>query len=200
MNWVQLQLRGRVTLPFVGDKQCFARLAGNELGSPDRRDLVVETGLYQATTLSRVVDTDQALAMPRVLVIQGSEPSELFLFGGEMAYWLTSDGKIAGEAPTYRDYRIDDLWSLEIIPFGENLIVVYETGLLVINEALELKWQRRKYIGEHLHLVNDDKVQLVDEGPHGDQFVTFRFSNGDVLSAPANWRPGEPPDNSTSKK
>jgi hypothetical protein len=73
--------------------------------------------------------------------------------GGEKAYWLTSDGVIKAELQMFRRRGEEEYWTTRIIELGSEIIVIYDAGVLTIDEMLQVRWHKSK-------LLNDDFVAI----------------------------------------
>jgi hypothetical protein len=103
--------------------------------------------------LPSAVDISERLDCPRIFVIQG-KPSDTFLvFGGELLHWVTTDGTISKTMPLFRTTGNQEYWVTQIVERDNSMIVIYEAAVLVIDEALNVVFHKRKFF-------NDDFVSL----------------------------------------
>jgi len=192
MNYQEIPLYGLEVLKFPDGKTAEIEQASvypTILGSCDLR---VQSASSRVVVLSNVVDTDYRLDTPRVFVFTGSDPSLVMIFGGEVAYRLTSDGQLDDSIPTHRKYADVGLWTTEVVVRDRFSIIIYDTAVLVLDEALNVKWHNRKYLTDSFLQIDGNELHLVDHAVYGDRYVTFDLSTGKIVSAPPNWNPDAP--------
>ena len=70
------------------------------------------------------------------------------IFGGEKAHWILEDGRLFGEYLTNRVSDLTEYWETQFTQINDGLIVIYETGVLALDQLLEVRWHTRKYIND----------------------------------------------------
>lgn len=150
MKWTEITLRGAQPLQF----------GGKRVGTVERREtadridgLAVHFDAGSHVELSAAVDVSEQLKCPRVFVIEGAPHDTFLLFGGEKACWLTSGGAVKTESPLFRKWGEEEFWTTRILDQKNGVVVIYEAGVMAIDEALQVRWHKPK-------LLNDDFVAL----------------------------------------
>jgi hypothetical protein len=151
MEWIEVELTGVEPLHFKGRR----------IGTAERRDawgsridslaLRFDTGAH--AELRAAVDVSELLSNPRIFVIEGTSLDTFLLFGGERMYWVSANEAVKSELATFRASGSEEYWVTEIIRHQDALIVIYESGVLMIDEALQVLWHQSKYF-------NDDFVAM----------------------------------------
>ncbi len=150
MKWTEITLRGVQPLQFGGKR--VGTVERRETG--DRIDgLAIHFDAGPHVELRASVDVSEQLECPRVFVIEGAPRDAFLLFGGEKAYWLTSDGAVKAESPLFRKWGEEEFWTMRILDHGSGVVVIYEAGVMAIDEALQVRWHKLK-------LLNDQFVAL----------------------------------------
>jgi hypothetical protein len=173
-----------------------------ELRFPDGQEIMIDCrdadfdhlGVRFSFGLDRVLpesdDADERLEWPRVTVFTGNNPSEMFFFGGPIAYRLRSDGEIVQRVETHRDLADYECGRLDVLQHRDIAVIVYEVGILAIGDDLRPRWLKRKYMDEHDIAIEDDLLILRRDSIKP---VIRRLSDGELLSSPKNYTPGQPP-------
>lgn len=159
--------------------------------SIDWDDLSIELSSGPRLILRRAIDADERFDCPRIHLFAGTDPAELFFFGGPAAYRVRSDGGILERLETHRDLASYECGSLDVITERNLAVIVYEVGILVIGDDLCQRWLRRKYIGRQQIAVDDGILWLRE--PHLIP-IGHRLSDGELISAPEDYSPGIPYD------
>jgi hypothetical protein len=139
--------------------------------------------------LHGALDADERFEWPRIHVFAGSDPGELFFFGGPVAYRVCSDGNILERLETQRNLAEYECGSFNVIVRDDVAVIVYEVGLLFIGDDLRKRWLRRKYMDQHRVTLEDDAVWIRE--PHAIP-IGHRLSDGELISAPEGYNPGVP--------
>jgi hypothetical protein len=152
MKWTEITLRGVQPLQF----------GGKRVGTVERREtadridgLAVHFDAGPHVELQAAVDVSEQLKYPRVVVIEGAPRDAFLLFGGEKTYRLTIDGAVKCEFPLYRRWGYEEYWTMRILDHGSGVVVIYEAGVMAIDEELQVRWHKPK-------LFNDEFVALED--------------------------------------
>jgi hypothetical protein len=143
MEWTEIELAGIRPLHFKGRR----------VGTAERRDawdsridslmLRFDTGAH--AELRAAVDVSERLANPRVFVIEGTSPDTFLLFGGERMYLVSTNGEVKSEFATFREWGYEEYWVTDIIQQQAAIVIIYESGVLMIDEALQVRWHKFKY-------------------------------------------------------
>lgn len=145
--------------------------------------------------LQGAVDTDERFLDPRITIFTGTDSAEMLLFGGPQAYRLRSDGKIVDRIATLRDLEDYECGSLEVVLHDNLAVIVYEVGILVIDDRLTPRWLRRKYMGRGNIEIADGLLCLREPFTRP---IKHRLSDGELVSRHRSYGPGvarnEPPD------
>jgi hypothetical protein len=172
-----------------------------ELQFPDGQEIMIDCrdadfdhlGVRFSFGLDRVlpqaVDADERLEWPRVTVFTGNNPSEMFFFGGPIAYRLRSDGEIVPRVETHRNLAEYECGRLDVLRYQNLAVIVYEIGILAIDDGLRPRWLKRKYMGEEEMAIEGDLLVL---RTRFHKPVMHRLTDGELLSSPKDYSPGVP--------
>ena len=158
MNWQALILRGKEVLRFPDGKE--AQLNWS-YGPADAPVLRVSFEGDRLLELPDAVDVSQALDDPRVFVIEGRRADHVFLFGGKQIY---SIGSVGGIERTLRLFREDDLteyWDTLLFDRQDTLLVVYESGVLVLDDLFHVRFHQKKLINDVLANLEKNRLMFV---------------------------------------
>ncbi len=114
--------------------------------------------------LSAAVDVSERLLNPRVFVIEGASPDTFLLFGGEKLYWVSTTGVVRSEFATFREWGNEEYWVTEIVQQKAAIVIIYESGVLMIDEALQVRWHQPKYFNDNLVAVAGNALQFRRDG------------------------------------
>jgi hypothetical protein len=131
------------------------------------------------------VDVSQQIPHPRVHVIRGAESARAFIFGGEKAVWL-ADGRVDKELTTYRDFDYTEYWVTHFFETAVGLLIAYEFGLLLLDQRLNVKWHRFKYLTDYVRSIDQHAIFLVsyDEEHHWEASLEDGSGEGPPWSPP----------------
>jgi hypothetical protein len=162
MEWTEVELTGVQPLHFKGKR----------IGTVERRDawgsrvdslaLRFDTGAL--AELRAAVDVSEQLSNPRVFIIEGTSPDTFLLFGGERLYWVSANGEVKSEFATFREWGSEEYWVTDIIPQQDALVIIYESGVLMIGEALQVRWHQSKYFNDDLVAVEGRALKFSRDG------------------------------------
>ena len=162
MEWTEIELTGVRPLHFKGKR----------IGTAERRDasgsrvdslaLRFDTGAH--AELRAAVDVSEHLSNPRVFIIEGTSPDTFLLFGGERMYWLSTSGEVKSEFVTFREWGDEEYWVTDIIQHQRAIVIIYELGVLMIDEALRVRWHQPKYFNDDLVTVEGDALKFSRDG------------------------------------
>ncbi len=105
--------------------------------------------------LDAAVDVAESLDRSRVFVIEGKPESTFLIMGGVRAYWIAASGAVNGSMALFRRTGEEEYWTAQFVETETKLFFVYESGILAINETLEVRWHKAK-------LFNDKLVGVVE--------------------------------------
>lgn len=160
MKWTEIVLYGVLPLRPCGNQIAPLHFRGKQIATVERRELGdridgltvhFDTGVN--VELRAAVDVSERLDRPRVFVFEAAPLDTFLVLGGEKAYWLTCDGAVKAESPLFRKWGEEEYWTTQIIEQENGAIVIYEAGVLAIDEALQVRWHKPK-------LLNDDFVAV----------------------------------------
>jgi hypothetical protein len=162
MEWTEIELTGVRPLHFKGKR----------IGTAERRDawgsridslaLRFDTGVH--AELRAAVDVSEHLSNPRVFIIEGTSPDTFLLFGGERMYWISPNGAVKSEFATFREWGNEEYWMTEIIHQQGALVTIYDSGVLMIDEALQVRWHQSKYFNDDLAAVEGGALKFSRDG------------------------------------
>jgi len=140
---------------------------GVEVGTVERRDYDNQiNGLRITDKDGRVVDlpsgvdVSEQLDEPHIFIIEGAADG-FFVFGGEIAYWVSTDLTQVSRLDLFRGYSEAEYWTTTILEQPQSLIIIYEAGVLVINEALTVLTHDRKLINDFFVAVEDTGIRFL---------------------------------------
>jgi hypothetical protein len=174
MEWTEIELTGVQSLHFKGKR----------IGTAERREtrdrtdsLSLHLDTAQRVELRAAVDVSERLSNPRVFVIEGTSSDTFLLFGGERLYWVSTSGEVRSEFATLRAWGNEEYWVTEIVQQHAAIVIIYESGVLMIDEALQVRWHQPKYF-------NDDLVAVAGNALHfrrdGDEEWLMRLEDGGI--------------------
>lgn len=144
---------------------------GRQIGTVERRvtrdrddGLSLHVGTGAHTELRAAVDVSEQLAKPRVFIIEGTPPSTFLLFGGERLYWVSTNGEVKSEIALFREWGWEEYWTTEFIQQQDAIVIIYESGVLMIDEALQIRWHKRKYFNDDLAAVEGTTLKFIRDG------------------------------------
>jgi hypothetical protein len=151
MKWTEIELNQAKPLWF-----CNREIAVIERRISKSRVDILKIHFHEGVDLEldAAVDVSELLNFPRVFVFE-SAPRDMFaLFGGEKMYWLTIEGCVKAEISTFREWGYEEYWKTQIIDRErQGILIVYEGGVLAIDETLAVRWHTPK-------LYNDELVEV----------------------------------------
>jgi hypothetical protein len=161
MEWTEIELSGVQPLHFKGKRV-------GTVGRRETRDRVdglalrFDTGAH--VELRAAADVSEQLSCPRVFVIEGRSPDTFLLFGGERMYWLSTGGAVKSELVTFRKWGDEEYWVTDIIQQQAAVVIIYELGVLMIDEALQVRWHQSKYFNDDLAAVEGGALKFSRDG------------------------------------
>ena len=139
---------------------------GVRIGTAERRDHYDRINDLRITfpngrhvNLPSCVDVSEQLDEPRIFIIEGA-PDRFFVFGGEIAYWLTTDGTHITPFELFRTYSDAEYWTTTILEQPESVIIIYEAGVVVINEALKVLTHKRKLFNDFFVAIEHQAIKF----------------------------------------
>jgi hypothetical protein len=93
------------------------------------------------------------------------------LFGGETAYWIKMDGSLLRQCSTYRRAGEEEYWETAIFEWGQSIVIVYEAGVMAVDESLRIRWHTPKLFNDFF--VSQEDACLIFSR---DQFITWTMS------------------------
>jgi hypothetical protein len=164
MNIVELNL----TMPrrFEVFGEAFTAAQGRHIGQDDALRLTLPSG--EARLFPHAVDVSQSIEYSRIHVLTGSKSNQALLFGGERALRLSPAG-IEEEIATDRTWGMSEYWATEFLPCPYGALVVYESGVFLIDESLGIRWHVPKYINDFVQHVSERAITLLRD--HEDEWT-----------------------------
>jgi hypothetical protein len=105
----------------------------------------------------------QQLESPRLFVIEKNPPDSFVIFGGERVYWVTDEGKFLHETSLFRRLDCSEYWTTQVIEDRQRIIVIYESGVLALDEDLRVRWHRKKFFNDVFVSSEDDVLKFVQD-------------------------------------
>lgn len=162
MDWSEVELTGIQPLHFKGRRIGTAERRAAWGSRVDSLALRFDTGVD--VELRAAVDVSERLSAPRIYVIEGTSPDTFLLFGGEKLYWVSMDGQVKSELATFRECGDEEYWVTEIIQRQDAIVIVYESGVLMIDEALQVRWSQIKYLNDDLVAIEGNALKFSRDG------------------------------------
>jgi len=110
------------------------------------------------------VDDGQTVDEPRMHAIFGERLDEVFLFGGPKAYRLSSAGEVRETVELFRNRELEEYWYTDLLATEPGIVVIYEKGCLLLDNALRVRWHVEKYINDFFDRVADNRLEFVLDG------------------------------------
>jgi len=79
-------------------------------------------------------------------------------------YWVSSNGEVKSEFATFREWGDEEYWVTDIIQQQAAIVIVYELGVLMIDEALQVRWHQPKYFNDDLVAVAGNALKFRRDG------------------------------------
>ncbi len=175
MKWTEIALRGVQPLEF----------GGKRVGTVERREtadridgLAICFGAGPCVELRAAVDVSEQIECPRVFVIEAAHRDTFLLLGGEKAYWLTSDGAVKAEFPLFRKWGEEEFWTMQILDHGSGVLVIYEAGVIAIDEALQVRWHKPKLLNDQFMALEGNVLKFARD--HDAEWFV-RLEDGNTL-------------------
>jgi hypothetical protein len=94
-------------------------------------------------------------------LIEGKPDSRFFVFGGEKAYWLSVEGKVENVLKTFRTYTDAEYWETRVIERPNDIVIIYEAGVLAVDEDLNIKCHKSKLFNDIVASIEGDSLRLL---------------------------------------
>jgi hypothetical protein len=163
MTWKEIRLTQRPLLLRFDDGVC-AKLYLRSRQTPGgtfSADLVVAFDAGPAIHLEDAVDNGETTPEARVFAVSGTQPSKVFLIGGPKAYRISSSGSVEQTTDLWRRWEDSEYWSTEFLEAASGVLIVYEAGVLLLSEHLDVKWHQKKYFNDSLSGVEGNAVKFL---------------------------------------
>jgi hypothetical protein len=141
---------------------------GKQLGTIERGSLAgradslkVRIGGGSFLELPAAVDISEQLRAPRVFLIEGKPDGRFFIFGGEKAYWLSVEGRVENLLTTFRTYTDAEYWETRVIERPNDIVIIYEAGVLAVDEDLNIKCHKSKLFNDIVASIEGDSLRLL---------------------------------------
>jgi hypothetical protein len=158
MKITEIAIIGLVPLYFQG-RQIGSIEARTCAGGIDCLGIRLECGVF--LELSAAMDISEQLQAPRIFVIEG-KPNETFaIFGGERIYWISTAGKVVKDFQTFRTYAEAEYWETKIINRPSDAVLIYESGVSVIDEDLRIRCHKIKFFNDFFAALEGDSITLL---------------------------------------
>jgi hypothetical protein len=174
MKWTEITLYGKELLSFEGRQ--VAMVERQQDGSRINALVIhFNTGIH--VELRAAVDVSEQLPYPRIFVIESDLRDKFMLVGGEVAYWLTPDGSVQAELSLYRKWGEEEYWTTSMLEDEKGIIVIYEAGVLAIDDALQVRWHSPKLLNDNFSGMEHDTLKFDRDG---DTTWFMRLDDGSV--------------------
>jgi hypothetical protein len=105
-------------------------------------------------------DVSELIDDPRIHILTGAKSDEVLIFGGERALRLSSQG-VTGEIATFREWRFAEYFATDFFSCEGGMLIVYESGVMLVDEALAVRWHDPKYFNDIVHRVSNGVITLL---------------------------------------
>ena len=143
-------------------------IGGVTLGTIERIDYYDRTNGLRIVTkdghqvdLPSAVDISERLEAPRVFVIEGADPNRFFILGGETGFWVSIDVTQIARLKLFREAGTEEYWETSILEQPQVLIIIYEAGVVVIDERLQVLMHREKLFNDFFVAIEDNALKFV---------------------------------------
>ena len=140
---------------------------GQTLGTIERIDFLDRTNGLKIRPvdgfpfdLPSAVDVSEQLEEPRVFVCEGLDPNRFFVFGGEIAFWVRTDLTQISHRDLFRQTGLEEYWTTTILEQPQSLIFIYESGVLIIDERLQVAMHREKLINDFFIAIEGNALRF----------------------------------------
>lgn len=113
-----------------------------------------------ALRLTAVVDISERLDRPRVFYAESTVTTSVLLFGGETAYRVSCKGEIEYSMPLFRQVGDAEYWILQIVDQDDRLYLIYEGGVLALDDAFTKLWHVRKFFNDELVSIEKEALRF----------------------------------------
>lgn len=94
--------------------------------------------------------------------------------------------RVVQRVETYRDLADYECGNLDVLRHRNMAVIVYEVGILAIDDDLRPRWLKRKYLSRYEIAIEDDLL-ILRQGSI--KPVIHRLTDGELLSSPRNYSP-----------
>ena len=158
MKITEIEISGVVPLYFRG-KQIGSIEARMCVGRMDCLGIQLECGVF--LELPAAMDVSEQIGVPRITVIEGKPAETFVIFGGERIYWISTAGKVEKYFQTYRAYDFTEYWVATVIERPGDAVLIYEAGVTVIDEDLNIRCHKEKYFNDFFVSLDGNSILLL---------------------------------------
>jgi hypothetical protein len=83
------------------------------------------------------------------------------IFGGEIAFWIRTDLTQIARLDLFRQSRFEEYWTTTILDQTTALIIIYEFGVLVIDETLKVLMHKKKLMNDFFVSIENNVLKFV---------------------------------------
>jgi hypothetical protein len=155
----QARYRLRIPQPFF--------IRGQTLGTIQRidyrnriNDLRIRYEDGRQIDLPSAVDISEQLEESHVFIVEGDDPDRFFVFGGELAFWLSTDLVEVARLDLFRETGLEEYWTTIVLQQPQALIFIYENGVLVIDKRLQVLMHQEKLINDFFVAIEDNALKF----------------------------------------
>ena len=123
-------------------------------------DLEVRFDSGKVLMLRNVIDRSETLEDLRVFVVEGRLPRTLLLLGGRQTYLISSQGYAAEQIALVREDGDEEYWSLNIFHGVKESVVLYEGGILVLDDLLAVRFHQKKLFNDKLIEMDERRLKF----------------------------------------
>jgi hypothetical protein len=103
-----------------------------------------------ALHLFAVVDISERLDRPRVFYAESAATKSILFFGGERVYRVSCTGQIEWSLTLIRQVSDAEYWSMQIVDHSDRMYLIYEGGVLALDDAFTKLWHVTKLFNDEL--------------------------------------------------
>ncbi|HEX4382204.1 MAG TPA: hypothetical protein VH083_04620 [Myxococcales bacterium] len=136
----------------------FTAAEARHIGEDNALRLTLPSG--EARIFPHAVDDSQSILYSRVHVLTGSKSNQALVFGGERALRLSGRG-VEEEIATNRSCDMSEYFATEFFACADGTLIVYESGVFLIDESLVIRWHVLKYINDIVQQVSGKAINFL---------------------------------------
>jgi len=160
VSWQELSLEPLAEAFFPNGERLEVMCLSGETDASGRARLEIGA---TSVVLDGVVDDAETTDRPRVFVVTGEPTDVMLLLGGTKIHRVDARGGVETPAALDRDTFDTEFWSLQLLVVESGVVVVYESGVVLLDRLLRLRWHIPKYYNDFLHKVEQGRLWFLED-------------------------------------